>query len=74
MIVDLDTRLWSRSDDLGDELGVAVRRSASTRWLAPDASPEAYTGAMATVDAAMLVDSAATSFAGRCLKLHYALR
>ena len=55
MIVDLDTRLWSRSDDLGDELGVAVRRSASTRWLAPDASPEAYTGAMATVDAAMLV-------------------
>ncbi len=55
MIVDLDTRLWSRSDDLGDELGIAVRRSAAARWLAPDASPEAFATAMETVDAALVL-------------------
>jgi predicted TIM-barrel fold metal-dependent hydrolase len=55
MIVDLETRLWSRSDDLGDEVAAAVRRAAATRWLQPDASPESFVSAMRAVDAAVVV-------------------
>jgi hypothetical protein len=40
MIVDLETRLWTRIDDLGDEVASAVRRNTAGRWLQPDASQE----------------------------------
>jgi uncharacterized protein len=55
MIVDLDMRTWARNDDLGDELAAAVRRSGSTRWVAPDGSPEALESAMSSIDAALLL-------------------
>ncbi|MFM7259607.1 MAG: hypothetical protein ACKO3W_03290, partial [bacterium] len=55
MIVDLETRLWTRTDDLGDELAAAVRRGAASRWLQTDASPEAFSTAVRSVDAAVVV-------------------
>lgn len=55
MIVDLETRLWTRTDDLGDELAAAVRRGAANRWLQPDASSESFGSAMRAVDAAVVV-------------------
>lgn len=55
MIVDLDMRLWSRSDDLGEELATAVRRRSAGRWLAPEASPASLSAALAAVDAGVVV-------------------
>jgi predicted TIM-barrel fold metal-dependent hydrolase len=55
MIVDLETRIWTRTEDLGDEIADAVRRSSSTRWLQPDGSPEAFATAMQAVDAALVI-------------------
>lgn len=55
MIVDLDTRLWPRLEDLGAELGAAVRSLGSARWLQPDATAEAHAAAMRAVDASVVV-------------------
>ncbi|MSR40686.1 MAG: hypothetical protein EXS10_02140 [Phycisphaerales bacterium] len=55
MIVDLDTRLWSRLEDLGSELAAKIRRTAAQRWVKPDASLEMHTAAMGAVDAAVVV-------------------
>ena len=55
MIVDLDTRLWQRLEDLGDELAAAVRRLGASRWLQPDATGEAHAAAVRAVDAAVVV-------------------
>ena len=55
MIVDLDTRLWPRIEDLGDELAAAVRLLGSARWLQPDATGEAHAAAIRAVDAAVVV-------------------
>ena len=55
MIVDLDTRIWPRIEDLGDELAAAVRRLGASRWVQPDASAESHQNAMRAVDAAVLV-------------------
>ena len=55
MIVDLDMRLWTRREDLGDELSAALRRRAARRWIGPEASEEALLAASAAVDAAVVV-------------------
>ncbi len=55
MIVDLDTRLWTRLEDLGSELAAKIRRTAAQRWVKPDASPEMHASAMGAVDAAVVV-------------------
>ena len=55
MIVDLDTRLWPRIEDLGDELAGAVRSLGSARWLQPDATGEAHAAAIRAVDAAVVL-------------------
>jgi predicted TIM-barrel fold metal-dependent hydrolase len=55
MIVDLDTRLWPRLEDLGAELGAAVRSLGSARWLQPDATAEAHAASMRAVDASVVV-------------------
>ena len=55
MIVDLDTRLWTRVEDLGSELAAKIRRNAAQRWVKPDASPEVHASAMQSVDAAVVV-------------------
>lgn len=55
MIVDLETRAWNRTEELGDELAFAVRRGSAGRWLAPDAGPDALAAAAAPVDASVLV-------------------
>ena len=55
MIVDLDTRVWPRLEDLGDELAAAVRRLGSSRWLLPDATGEAHAAATRAVDAAVVL-------------------
>jgi len=55
MIVDLDTRIWTRIEDLGEEIAASVRRLASTRWVQPDAAAEAHAAAVRAVDAAVLV-------------------
>lgn len=55
MIVDLDIRLWARPEDLGSEVSDAIRRTAATRWLQPEANLHAFAGAMQTVDAALVV-------------------
>ena len=55
MIVDLDTRLWPRIEDLGDELAAAVRLLGSARWLQPDATGEAHAAAGRAVDAAVVL-------------------
>jgi predicted TIM-barrel fold metal-dependent hydrolase len=55
MIVDLDTRFWPRIEDLGAELGAAVRALGSSRWLQPDATTEAHAAAVRAVDAAVVV-------------------
>lgn len=55
MIVDLDTRIWPRLEDLGAELGAAVRSLGSARWLQPDATSEAHAAATRVVDAALVV-------------------
>jgi hypothetical protein len=55
MIVDVDTRLWTRLEDLGDELAGAVRVMGSSRWLQPDATVEAHFAATRAVDAAVVV-------------------
>lgn len=55
MIVDLDTRIWPRLEDLGAELGAAVRSLGSARWLQPDATSEAHAAATRAVDAALVV-------------------
>lgn len=55
MIVDLDTRLWPRIEDLGDELAGAVRSIGSARWLQPDATGEAHSAAIRAVDAAVVL-------------------
>lgn len=55
MIVDLDTRVWPRLEDLGDELAAAVRRLGASRWLAPDATGEAHAAATRAVDAAVIL-------------------
>lgn len=55
MIVDLETRLWTRVDDLGDEVASAIRRTAAERWLQPDASPEVHQNATRGIDAAVVL-------------------
>ncbi len=55
MIVDLETRLWTRVDDLGDEVASAIRRNAAGRWLQPDASPEVHQNAIRGIDAAVVL-------------------
>jgi predicted TIM-barrel fold metal-dependent hydrolase len=55
MIVDLETRIWTRTEDLGDEIADAVRRGSAARWLQPDASSEAFASAMHAVDAALVI-------------------
>lgn len=55
MIVDLDTRIWSRLDELGDELAASVRGLGSSRWVQPDATFEAHAAAVRAVDAALVV-------------------
>lgn len=55
MIVDLETRLWTRIDDLGDEVASAVRRNTAGRWLQPDASQEVHHSAVRAVDAALVL-------------------
>jgi predicted TIM-barrel fold metal-dependent hydrolase len=55
MIVDLEMRLWARTDDLGDQLSAAVRRSNASRWLQPDPSPETLETALGAVDAGVIV-------------------
>ena len=55
MIVDLDMRLWLRSEELGDELAASVRRATASRWLQPDASPTALDAQLATVDGGVVV-------------------
>ncbi len=55
MIVDVDTRIWTRLEELGDEIAVSVRRLASARWVQPDATVEAHAAAMRAVDASLLV-------------------
>lgn len=55
MIVDLDTRLWPSLEDLGAELGAAVRSLGSSRWLQPDATSEAHASAVRAVDAAVVL-------------------
>lgn len=54
MIVDLDTRIWLRLEDLGDELAAAVRRLGAVRWVQPDASAESHQNAVRAVDAAVI--------------------
>jgi len=55
MIVDLETRTWNRTEELGDELSFAVRRGCAGRWLAPDAGPDALAAASQAVDASVLI-------------------
>jgi uncharacterized protein len=55
MIVDLETRVWNRTEELGDELAFSVRRGSAGRWLAPDAGPDALASAASTVDASVLI-------------------
>ena len=54
MIVDLDMRSWTRTEELGNELAAAVRRVGAGRWLRPDAGPEALMSARRAVDAGLL--------------------
>ena len=54
MIVDLDMRSWTRTEELGNELAAAVRRVGAGRWLQPDAGPEALMSARSAVDAGLL--------------------
>lgn len=55
MIVDLDTRLWTSSEDLGDELAAAIRRAGASRWIQPDAGADAMLFASKVVDASVVV-------------------
>jgi len=55
MIVDLETRVWNRTEELGDELAFSVRRASVGRWLAPDAGPDALAAASSVVDASVVV-------------------
>ena len=55
MIVDLDTRLWTSTDDLGDELSAAIRRAGASRWVQPDAGIDAMMFASRAVDASVVV-------------------
>lgn len=48
-------RMWARTEDLGEGISSAVRRSGSARWLQPDASPDALLQALQTVDCGMVV-------------------
>lgn len=55
MIVDVDTRIWTRLEELGEEIAVSVRRLASARWVQPDATVEAHGAASRPVDASIVV-------------------
>ncbi len=55
MIVDVDTRIWTRLEELGEEIAVSVRRLASVRWVQPDATVEAHGAASRAVDASVVV-------------------
>ncbi|MBI1302420.1 MAG: amidohydrolase family protein [Phycisphaera sp.] len=55
MIVDVDTRIWTRLEELGEEIAVSVRRLASARWVQPDATVEAHGAATRAVDASIVV-------------------
>lgn len=55
MIVDLDMRMWARTEDLGEGISSAVRRSGAARWLQPDASSDALLQALQTVDCGVVV-------------------
>ncbi|MFZ4749677.1 MAG: amidohydrolase family protein [Phycisphaerales bacterium] len=55
MIVDLDMRIWPRTEELGDELAAAVRRLGSSRWVQPDASADSFAGAARSVDAGLVL-------------------
>ncbi len=54
MIVDLDMRHWTRTDELGDELAAAIRRAGAERWVQPDASSDSLLSAAQCVDAGVL--------------------
>jgi predicted TIM-barrel fold metal-dependent hydrolase len=64
MIVDLDMRLWTRPDDLGPELADSIRRAGASRWLQPDASPDAFAGAARSVDAGLALGFESTLLRG----------
>lgn len=70
MIVDLETRLWMRIDDLGDEVASAVRRNTAGRWLQPDASPESHQSAARTVDAAVVLGYRNNNVRGAIAEAH----
>ena len=55
MIVDLDTRLWTSTEDLGDELAASIRRAGASRWVQPDAGVDAMMFASRAVDASVVV-------------------
>jgi predicted TIM-barrel fold metal-dependent hydrolase len=55
MIVDLDMRIWARTEDLGEGISSAVRRSGAARWVRPDASPDGLLAALQTVDCGLVL-------------------
>lgn len=55
MIVDVDTRIWTHLEELGEEIAASVRRLASARWVQPDATVEAHGAASRAVDASIVV-------------------
>ena len=55
MIVDLDARIWTSSDELGDELSSAIRRAGASRWVQPDAGVDALLFASKAVDATLVI-------------------
>lgn len=48
-------RIWARTEDLGEGISSAVRRSNAARWVRPDASPDALLTASQTVDCGLVL-------------------
>ncbi len=55
MIVDVHTRIWDSSEQLGPAVAEQLRRSRRASWRRPDASPPAHEAAMEPVQAAFVL-------------------
>jgi predicted TIM-barrel fold metal-dependent hydrolase len=55
MIIDLNTRIWTNTEQLGREVADRLRSEQVERWGQLDASPAAHERAMGCVDAAVIV-------------------
>ncbi|MCG8510710.1 MAG: amidohydrolase family protein, partial [Rhodospirillales bacterium] len=55
MIVDIHTRVWDSTDQLGPSVMEHLRRARRMPWAVPDGSPEAHRRAMKPVESAVIL-------------------